>query len=182
MEVVVKKLMLLVVIAGCLFTAVARAQEVAGAQEDVRAQLAGQLLGLMDVEKNLQQSLDMVKKMQMEQIKNMVPTGQDASKAQEMQTKIMNLVASEMSWEKLSRDYTAIYAETFTEEELRGMVEFYQSPVGRKLIEKTPELMRRSMMVTQKQMADLMPKVQAAAREAQQGSLAPAPVAPAVGP
>ena len=90
----------------------------------------------------------------------------------------MNLVAGD-ELEKMRADYVAIYAETFTEEELRGMVEFYQSPVGRKLIEKTPELMRRSMMITQKQMADMMPKVEAAVREARQAATAaPAPAAP----
>ena len=168
-----KRLILSAVIVACLFTVVARAEE------DVRSQLAGQLLGLMDVEKNLKQSLDMVRTMQMEQIKKMTPPGQDAAKAQAMQAKIMDVMTKEMSWEKLRGDYVAIYAETFTEEELRGMVEFYQSPVGRKLIEKTPELMRRSMMITQKQMTDLMPKVQEAVREAQQATTAPAPVAPA---
>ena len=55
-------------VAGCLFTVVAGAQEAAVVQEDVQSQLAGQLLGLMDVEKNIQQSLEMVKKMQMEQL------------------------------------------------------------------------------------------------------------------
>jgi len=179
MEVAVKKLILLVVIAGCLFTTVAGAQEVAAVQGDVRSELAGQLLGLMDVEKNLKQSLDMVKKMQMEQLKTMTPHGQDTAKVQEMQSKIMNLVAEEMSWEKMRADYVAIYAETFTEEELRGMVEFYQTPVGRKLIEKTPELMQRPMMITQKQMAEMMPKVEAAVREARQAATAaPAPAAP----
>lgn len=174
-----KKMLMLAVVAGCLFTVVAGAQEAAVVQEDVQSQLAGQLLGLMDVEKNIQQSLEMVKKMQMEQLKSMAPQGQDSAKVQEMQSKIMNLVAEEMSWEKMRADYVAIYAETFTEEELRGMVEFYQSPVGRKLIEKTPELMRRSMMITQKQMADMMPKVEAAVREARQAATAaPAPAAP----
>ena len=109
MEVAVKKLILLVVIAGCLFTTVAGAQEVAAVQGNVRSELAGQLLGLMDVEKNLKQSLDMVKKMQMEQLKTMTPHGQDSAKMQEMQSKIMNLVAEEMSWEKMRADY-GIYA------------------------------------------------------------------------
>ena len=74
-----KRLILSAVMVACLFTVVARAEE------DVRSQLAGQLLGLMDVEKNLKQSLDMVRTMQMEQIKKMTPPGQDAAKAQAMQ-------------------------------------------------------------------------------------------------
>ncbi|MCH7927981.1 MAG: DUF2059 domain-containing protein [Candidatus Dadabacteria bacterium] len=58
------------------------------------------------------------------------------------------------------RHYISIYAETFTEEELKGAIKFYKSPIGKKFIEKQPELMRKSMQISQKQMTTLMPKIQ----------------------
>ena len=49
-------------------------------------------------------------------------------------------------------DKIKVYADTFTEEELKGLISFYKSPVGQKFIEKTPELMKRSMELSQKRM------------------------------
>lgn len=37
-----------------------------------------------------------------------------------------------------------IYADTFDEQELRDLLAFYESPAGRKMVEKLPELSRRS--------------------------------------
>lgn len=39
--------------------------------------------------------------------------------------------------------YASIYAEEFTEEELREMITFYESKTGQKLIEKTPSILEK---------------------------------------
>jgi hypothetical protein len=73
---------------------------------------------------------------------------------------MMEVIMKEMSWDKLKDDYISIYADTFTEKELLGIITFYESPIGRKFIEKQPELMKKSMQISQKQMVGLMPKIQ----------------------
>lgn len=133
--------------------------------EDTHRELAEKLLLLMDAQKNIEQSFEMVKQMQMTQLKRMKLPGGATDKAQAVQQKIMDFLAKEMSWDKLKDDYISIYAETFTEEELKGLIEFYKSPVGQKFIQKTPELMKRSMEITQKQMADIMPKIREIMKE-----------------
>lgn len=40
-----------------------------------------------------------------------------------------------------------IYADTFTEDELRQYIRFYKTPAGQKLLEKSPELSARGMEV-----------------------------------
>ncbi|MDD3605464.1 MAG: DUF2059 domain-containing protein, partial [Kiritimatiellae bacterium] len=92
--------------------------------------------------------------------------GDRKEQALAMQQKMMDLIAGEMSWDKIKTDYIGIYAETFTADELKGIIDFYKTPVGRKFIEKQPEIMEKSMRVTQKQMMTLMPKIQALALEA----------------
>jgi len=43
----------------------------------------------------------------------------------------------------------ALYAGHFTEAELRKLVQFYESPVGKKMVEVTPEILRQSYGVVQ---------------------------------
>ncbi len=131
--------------------------------EDIpKRALAEQLLGAMEIQKTIEKSFDMVNQMMTAQMKQMGVFSDDAisDKAQDVIQKTMDLVMKEMSWDKLKGDYISIYAETFTEEELKGAIKFYKSPIGKKFIEKQPELMRKSMQISQKQMTTLMPKIQ----------------------
>ena len=136
------------------------------ADDTSRHALAEELLVLMDTQKNIEKSFEMVKQMQFSQLQEMVPQTEGSSKqAQSVIKETMDIVSQEMSWDKIKDDYIRIYADTFTEEELKGIVRFYKTPIGQKFIEKTPELMRRSMEISQKQMRELMPKIQKMIKE-----------------
>ena len=148
------------------------------AQEDTRRKLAEELLSLMNVQENIEKAFEAVKQMQVTQLKSMGLSGEATDKAQSMQEKVMDVIAEELSWDKLKNDYIDIYAETFNEEELKGLIEFYKSPVGQKFIGKNPELMKRTMEVTQKQLAVIMPKIQRITME----GLGESSKAPAVAP
>lgn len=134
------------------------------AQEDVRKQLAEELLVLMEVDKNIEKNFEMIKQMQMDQIKNMKPaeelSREDSEKISLMQGKVMDAIAKGLGWDNLKGDYIAIYADVFAKEELEGLITFYKTPVGQKLIKKQPELMQKRFEVSQKQMATIMPKIQ----------------------
>lgn len=131
------------------------------AQEDAaRRASAEKLLELMKVQKSIEESFAAVKQMQAAQLKSMGISGEAADKAQSMQGQIMDLLAEELSWDKLKDDYIGIYAGTFTDEELKGLIDFYKSPIGQKFISKNPDLMKKTMAITQKQLADIMPKIQ----------------------
>lgn len=53
------------------------------------------------------------------------------------------------SFDELVDMLAPIYKERLTEEDLKGIIAFYKSPVGKKLAEKTPEITSESMMVGQ---------------------------------
>jgi formylglycine-generating enzyme required for sulfatase activity len=146
------------------------------AQDASRRALAEELLNEMDMKGNLEKSFAMVKrvipsqmarmKQAMEKAKNRAAgTPETAAAMQDKMTKattrMMDGLARDMSWAKVKDDYIALYAETFTEEELRGLVAFYKSPAGRAFAKKQPELVRRSMELTQKRMLQWMPRFQA---------------------
>jgi uncharacterized protein len=59
----------------------------------------------------------------------------------------------------------AVYAGTFTEDELLAVRDFYRSPAGKSLIEKQPILMQKLMPELQGMQRTLMPKLQAMGQE-----------------
>ena len=148
-----KKMILVVLMLGCLPVFA----------EENRMKLAEELLIAMDMEKSIQASLEMAKGAQAAQLRQLgAMNASNSARAMEQQNAIMDIIAKEMSWTKIKGDMASIYAQTFTDEELKGLIEFYKGPVGRKFIEKQPELMQRQMQVTQKMMTELGPKIQQA--------------------
>jgi hypothetical protein len=79
--------------------------------------------------------------------------------------KIDAAVREEFSWAKLKPGFAAIYADTFTQEEVDGLIVFYDGPIGSSLIAKTPELTLRSLRMMQERMGPMMQRVEQIARE-----------------
>ena len=52
------------------------------------------------------------------------------------------------------------YASVYSEEELRELAGFYNSPLGQKFVRKMPELMTATMQMTQEMMLDFVPRMQ----------------------
>lgn len=73
------------------------------------------------------------------------------------------------SWDSLKNDMAAIYAENFTTEELKKLIDFYQTPVGKKFARKNPELARRGsilgMQKVQEHMLELREMIQKASQK-----------------
>ncbi len=141
------------------------------AQETQRRAIAEELLTLMNMQDTIEKSFAMVKQMipaQMEKMKETAGATNMPANAIGHMEKMMDMIAAELSWEKMKGDYIALYAETFTEQELKDTVAFYKSPAGQAFIKKQPELMQRSMEITQKIMMQIMPKIQALTKELKQ--------------
>jgi hypothetical protein len=138
----------------------------------VRKQLAEELLVLTETDKNLESTFEMVKQMQMDQLKNIpLPkelSEEDSQKIASMQEKIVDILVEEMGWDKIKEDIIDIYVDVFTKEELEGIIAFYKTPFGQKLIKKQPELLQKSMEIAQKQLTTIMPKVQKAIQDMQE--------------
>lgn len=167
---------LAIAMVACLGVAAARAEEPAA--------LATELLSLMKIDENMKQAFDMTKQMMVQQVSQMEKlTGQSSGgKAADYQSRVLDLVADEMSWEKLKGPYIDLYASTFTAEELKGLVDFYKSPIGQTFIRKQPDLMKKTMQLNQKMQMELMPKLQQLVQEmkaAMPAAPKPAPAAPA---
>ena len=77
-------------------------------------------------------------------------------------SKLVAAMQPEFSWQVLKPDFVRLYAETFNQEEVDGMIQFYKSPLGQSLIAKMPQVLNRSMQVTQARLGAAMPKLQSA--------------------
>lgn len=55
--------------------------------------------------------------------------------------------AEAMDWQAMAPRMAAIYAETYTEAEMKELTAFFRTPTGRKSLEKTPELMERGALL-----------------------------------
>ena len=137
----------------------------AQAQPAPRVALAEKLLTLMKMESTIEKSFAAVKQMmpaQMEKMRQATGGSSDrAAKVMPRVNEMMDMMAREFSWENLKDGYIALYADVFTEDELKGLIAFYETPVGQAFVQKQPELTQRTMALTQEIILKVMPKIQA---------------------
>lgn len=73
------------------------------------------------------------------------------------------------SWDELLPQYAELYREAYTEAELRELITFYQTPVGKKTVQLTPRLMREGAEIGQRQIAPHLPELQRQIQERLKG-------------
>lgn len=65
-----------------------------------------------------------------------------------------------MGWQTLKKDLIRLYTETFTESETLEILSFYQTPAGRKILKKQPELMAQVTQLGLKRVQDNLPELE----------------------
>ncbi|MBN8885617.1 MAG: DUF2059 domain-containing protein [Rudaea sp.] len=74
--------------------------------------------------------------------------------------KTADLMTGVLSSNDFKVDVAAVYAEVFSEDELHQIIEFYQSPLGKKLLERMPQLTQKSMQIAQARVHAVTPELQ----------------------
>lgn len=64
-----------------------------------------------------------------------------------------------IGWDKIKPDMIKLYTANFSESELKDLVAFYQSPLGKKVLEKMPQLTQQSAQLTQGKLEPAVPVV-----------------------
>ncbi len=82
------------------------------------------------------------------------------------QAKMAAILKEELSWDKVKDQYVRAYREMFSQEEIDGLIAFYQTPAGQSLVSKQPELAKRTMTILQQRMAPVMQRIQKMSEEA----------------
>lgn len=123
------------------------------AQEPTPGQLraAERLVAVMQVERTWAPMMDHM-------VTEMHRTSPDTSAhAREMEAQLRETFATRFGWERVRPEYVRLYADLYTEEELRQLTAFYESPVGQKSLRIAPEVATRTMEMVQRLLADGTP-------------------------
>jgi hypothetical protein len=88
------------------------------------------------------------------------PTPKQQQAITKMKNSTIEIMQGELTWEKLEPMYLRLYKESFSEEEITGMLAFYETPTGQAVISKMPVLMQKTMQETQKMFSATTPKLQ----------------------
>lgn len=91
-------------------------------------------------------------------------TAEQRATAEALQGKIMDLVMASTKGTIAKMDQ--IYADVYSEAELKAMKTFFTSPEGRSMQAKQPQIMAKSMPLVQEMQRELMPKMQQLIAEA----------------
>ena len=113
---------------------------------------AEKLLTLMDMETVLRRSIDEMLKAQIAQNPGIAP----------FEAVMRQFLMKHMSWDSLKADTIEIYMAEFTEKELEELNRFYQTEVGKKMVDKMPTLMGKGAELGAKRVQEHMPELQAA--------------------
>jgi hypothetical protein len=117
------------------------------------------LLNLMDMDKIMAQSVDQMVTVQVKQNPSIAPFEQQ----------MKAFLNKYMSWASMKADMVKLYADEFTEPELKELTVFYQTPVGRKTVQKMPQLLAKGAEIGQKRIQDHLPELQADIAASQSG-------------
>jgi hypothetical protein len=93
-------------------------------------------------------------------LKGRTPTPNQQLAITNMKNKMVAVLQDQLTWEKYEPIYLNLYKESFTEEEVAGMLAFYQTPAGQAVINKMPVLMQKTMHEIQAMMSRLAPQME----------------------
>ena len=121
--------------------------------------LAEEIMKLTDVQKMMDQFKFQMQQMQFQMMEQVDISEKYKGKAIEFQSKIQEMIFNELSWDKMKSEYVKLFTDVYTIDELRGIAQFYKSPIGQSLIKKQPIIFQKSMMISQSKMQNLIPKL-----------------------
>ena len=126
---------------------------------DSHLQAAEELLVAAGTETMMGESTESMLQLQLQQMPEIAP----------FEDVMRSFLREHVSWEALRDDLVQIYAESFTETELRDILAFYQTETGQKAIRLMPDLMARGMALGQQAVvehqAELEARIQARANK-----------------
>ena len=102
-----------------------------------------------------QQAQDMMQGLAQQSLRGKSPTPAQEAAITRMTARMVALIQEQLSWERQEPMYMRLYTQTFTEDEVAGMLAFYETPAGRATIEKMPLVLRQISQESQRSMAEM---------------------------
>ena len=127
-----------------------------------------ELLSLMKLDQMQKQMFSQFQKMAEDSIKKTIPPEMRlspdgagvAADIRAFESQMFGLMTDRMDFAKMKPEYVRLYDETFTADEVAGILAFYKSPAGQAYVAKLPVLTSKSLELAQRVMTDVMPDLQ----------------------
>ena len=140
---------LTILVLAFLFATGAQAQQQLSASH---MQAVEELLQALKVSEMLDQSIDVMLKMQLDANPRLKP----------VEGVMREFMAKYLGWAYVKPGVIQLYGEAFTEPELRELIAFYKTPLGQKTVTKMPELFQKGAALGQKAVQDHLPELKEA--------------------
>lgn len=135
------------------------------AQTDSHIEAARELLLLTKAKEATEKAFDQVYPLVNSMTEHYpVPEDHRQLMTEDMQANL-EFMKQELNWTVLEPRLVQVYVDVYTEDELRGLNDFYRTPLGQKFIEKTPEIMEASTQMTMEMLQEFIPKLEAMQEE-----------------
>jgi hypothetical protein len=145
--------------------------------------LAGKLLDLTGTSSFMQQTFETGIKPSLDQMR---AKGAPDELVEAIHAEARNFFQENFNWDTMKPKLAKLYAENYTEAELRDIIAFYQTPTGQKTIAKMPVLMQESLVMSmsgvQANMPEFQRRVGGLIQDYQKAHPQGPPAAPASGP
>jgi uncharacterized protein len=113
-------------------------------------QAAVELLDLMDQKRTLDAGMNTMLDVQVQSNPSLA----------ELRPVMRTFLQKYMSWDAIKDEFARIYVEAFSEPELRELIAFYKTPIGRKSVKLLPKLMEQGAQIGAKSVQAHMPELQ----------------------
>lgn len=113
---------------------------------------ARELLEVTNAQAMMEQSMQAARNM-------LAPDSVQRKALAEFDQLIDQILAEHFSWTVLEPEFVQLYVEVFTEAELRELTAFYRTDLGQKMLLRMPEVMQRSMAITQARLQEALPQL-----------------------
>lgn len=112
-----------------------------------------------------QRMIDQTKSGALQQSLGVSVTADQQQKLDQFTQKLGKIISDTLNWNDLEPQYTKLYSDAYTEQQIDDLLAFYKSPTGQVMVEKLPTLMQQANAITQQRMAAAMPQIQELLRQ-----------------
>lgn len=133
------------------FTAAFLLAGAAWADDASRTAKAEELFQLAKIDQGFKQLLEHAQGTIKAQTARQEPAGADKTAIEQQ---VSQILSQQMNWDKLKPQYVKVYADTYTEEELDGILAFFKSPAGQAWFAKSTDVGDKARHITQQAIQD----------------------------
>ena len=155
------------------------------AADEERQKLARDVVAAINVDRQVEMIMDKLTKLFEEKIGEInAAFGQNGDNETQRRSKrsvdtVVQLFKKEVARQDIAGYYVKAYSEIYTTEELRELLKFYESPVGRSIADKNKIMLFREVEMVQKINDAMMPVLKTKAEELLKNMLMPSASTPA---